>query len=71
LDVFGAVGGLIGIISMFVGAFVAAMAAPQFSSLVASKLYSWQIPKSYREMREGDDDSIDKIHPDKDDTGKE
>ena len=48
LDVFGAVGGLIGIISLFVGAFVARFSAPQFSSFVANRLYSWEIPKSWK-----------------------
>jgi len=46
MELFGAVGGLIGFVSQFAAKFVGYFAAPQFASYVANRLYTWSEPEN-------------------------
>lgn len=44
MELVGKVGGLMGFVGMFVSRFVKYFSAPQFASLVANRLYTWNEP---------------------------
>jgi len=46
MELFGAVGGLMGFISQFAAEFVGYFAAPQFASYIANRLYTWSEPEN-------------------------
>jgi len=45
MELVGKVGGLMGFVGMFVSRFVKYFSAPQFASLVANRLYTWEKPE--------------------------
>ena len=52
LDILSSVGGLMKLLTIVVGTFVASFTASNYFNILSSKIYTWNLPESYKTEKE-------------------